>query len=326
MRERICTALAEDDELIRLNDLRKEELLSRHSDKDRERMRQRFADLMERLKSGVDASTAGKGDEEGGRPPGGTKAREPLGPLPTRDAPTFLRIGNVTRPIPVRLDRQALIRLESDAPDGYLTSHIHAKLAVVCEPAGALVLSSRSDFHGGRARLAVRPGDGAKPQEGSIRVFLFTPDEHTYADESRFLLENPPEQATAGEKRKAHVKVPEPIPVFQPDWPRFGWDESNVAEAREDKEGGKIYVNADNRHLAKLLRGGGYQEKGISRMRNNFVLYVAFYAWARHAQVSAEYEHLSGREFEDYQNGELDRVAQTVIHSIAAGARLADED
>ncbi len=326
MRERICTALAEDDELIRLNDLRKEELLSRHSDKDRERMRQRFADLMERLKSGVDASTGGKGDEEGGRPRGGTKTREPLGPLPTQDAPTFLRIGNVTRPIPVRLDRQALIRLESDAPDGYLTSHIHAKLAVVCEPAGALVLSSRSDFHGGRARLAVRPGDGAKPQEGSIRVFLFTPDEHTYADESRFLLENPPEQATAGEKRKAHVKVPEPIPVFQPDWPRFGWDESSVAEAREDKEGGKIYVNADNRHLAKLLRGGGYQEKGIARMRNNFVLYVAFYAWARHAQVSAEYEHLSGREFEDYQNGELDRVAQTVIHSIAAGARLADED
>jgi hypothetical protein len=58
MRERICAALAEDDELIRLNDVRKEELLSRHSDKDRERMRQRFAQLMERLKPGVDASTA----------------------------------------------------------------------------------------------------------------------------------------------------------------------------------------------------------------------------------------------------------------------------
>ena len=77
MRERICAALAEDDELIRLNDVRKEELLSRHSDKDRERMRQRFAQLMERLKPGVDASTGGRGEAEGGRPPSGTRSREP---------------------------------------------------------------------------------------------------------------------------------------------------------------------------------------------------------------------------------------------------------
>jgi hypothetical protein len=73
MRERICAALSEDDELIRLNELRKEELLSRHSDKERERMRQRFAELMERLKPGVDANTGASGKEEGGRPPSGTR-------------------------------------------------------------------------------------------------------------------------------------------------------------------------------------------------------------------------------------------------------------
>jgi hypothetical protein len=326
MRERICAALAEDDELIRLNELRKEELLSRHSDRDRERMRQRFAQLMERLRPGVDATTSGKGEEEGGRPPGGTRTRDPLEPLPTRDEPTFLRIANAKRPIPVRLDRQALIRLESDAPDGYLTSRIHAKLTMACHPPGLLALESKSDFHGGRARLTIRPAEGATVQEGTISAFLFTPDDRALSDEVAFRLESPPEHPTAGAKSTTRVKVPEPIPVFKGEWPSFGWDESSVADAREDKDGGKIYVNADNRHLERLLRGGGYQEKGIARMRNNFVLYVAFYTWARHVETKGQDVALHGKDFEDYKSGELDRVAQTVIHSIAAGARLADEE
>lgn len=325
MRERICAALAEDEELIRLNDVRKEELLSRHSEKDRERMRQRFAQLMERLKPGVDATMGGKGEREGGRPPSGTRSRKPLEPLPTRDEPTFLRIANTKRPIPVRLDRQALVRLESDAPDGYLTSRIHANLTLACHPPGVLILQSKSDFHGGRARLTIRPAEGAKAQEGTITIFLFTPDDKALSDGVAFRLEPPPEHPTAGEKSKTRVKVPEPIPVYKDQWPNFGWDESSVAEAREDKEGGKVYVNVDNRHLVRLLRGGGYQERGITRMRNNFVLYVAFYAWARHSETKGQEGALQGKEFEDYQAAELDRVAQTVIHSIAAGARLADE-
>ncbi len=114
--------------------------------------------------------------------------------------------------------------------------------------------------------------------------------------------------------------------MFREEWPQFGWDEGSVAEAREDQEGGKIYVNADNRHLARLLRGGGYQEKGLARMRNNFVLYVAFYTWARHAGMRGRDVGLEGKDFEDYQAAEFDRLAQTVIHSIAAAARLEDEE
>jgi hypothetical protein len=116
MRESICAALAEDDDLVRLNDVRQEELLSRHSEKDRERMRQRFAQLMERLPPGIDAATPGKGGDVGGRPPTGSRSRDPLQPLPTKEEPTFVRIANANRPVAVRLDRHVLIRLESDAP------------------------------------------------------------------------------------------------------------------------------------------------------------------------------------------------------------------
>jgi hypothetical protein len=327
MRERICAALADDDELVRLNDQRKEQLLSRHLDKDRERMRQRFAQLMERLKPGTDAVSSGKGQESGGRPHTGPRSRERLEPLPTREEPTFVRIANVKVPIPVRLDRHALIRLESDAADSYLTSHIHAKLTMVCQPEGLLAVESRSDFRGGRARLTVHPTEKAKADlEGSITIFLFTPDDKVLSDSAKFRIEAAKDHETQGPKGKSEVKVPEPIPVARDEWPRFGWDESSVAEVREDQEGGKIYVNIDNHHLARLLRGGGYQEKGIARMRNNFVLYVAFYAWARHSAMKGKEVGLEGKDFEDYQAAEMERVAQTVIHSIAASARIADED
>jgi hypothetical protein len=327
MRERICSALAEDEELIRLNDTRKEELLSKHSDKDRERMRQRFAQLMERLKSGVDAKVPGKGKDPGGRPPSGNRDRAPLVPLETKDEPTFIRIANKAARLQIRTDRHALIRLESDAPDGYLTSRIHAKLTMGSTPAGLITLESRSDFRGGRARMTVRAIETAKAgEEGTITVFLFTPDDRAFSDETKFKLEAPRDAPTSGKDSRAEVKVPEPVPVFQAEWPDYGWDASSVADAREDKDGGKIFVNADNRHIVKLLRTGGYQEKGLARMRNNFVLYVAYYAWLRHTEMKGRDVGLHGKDFEEYQGEELDRVAQTVIQSIAAGSRLADED
>jgi hypothetical protein len=327
MREALCDALAADEELRRLNDLRKEQLLSRHSEKDRERMRQRFAQLMERLPSGLDATSSSKGEEEGGRGASGSRGREPLHPLPTRDVPSFIRIANSPSPLPIRIDRHALIRLESDAPDSYLLRHIHAKLTLACDPEGLVILESKSDFRGGRARLTVRPTETAKAgSEGKLTVFLFTPEDQTLSDSVSFRIEPPRPQPTAGDTERSKVKVPEPIPVFKDEWHSYGWNEANVAEVREDAEGGKIYVNADNQHLARLLRVGGYQEKGIARMRNNFVLYVAFYAWAQHASLRGKEVGLEGQTFEEYQAGELDRAAQTVIHSIAAGARLADEE
>lgn len=327
MREAISVALSEDDELLRLNELRKEEMLSRYSDKDRQRMRQRFADLMERLQAGVDAKSTGGGEGGRGRPPKGPRSRERLRPLPTKTQPTFIRIANVESPISIRKDRHAVIRLESDAPDSYLSRHIHAKLSIASHPSGIVLLENKSDFRGGRARLALRPEEKAKPgQDGTLTVFLFTPDEKTFSDVAKFRIEAAKTHPSEGDRTRKEVKVPEPVPVNQPDWHIYGWDESSVSEVREDHEGGKIFVNMDNRHLTRLLRSGGYQETGLARMRNNFLLYVAFYAWARHSALRGKELALEGKPFEDYQQAELDRLAQTVVHSIAAGSRLADEE
>jgi hypothetical protein len=55
LREHVCQALAEDETLVRINDERKERILARHTEKDRDVLRQRFAQLMERYQAGTDA-------------------------------------------------------------------------------------------------------------------------------------------------------------------------------------------------------------------------------------------------------------------------------
>ena len=128
IRERIATVLGEDEDLDRLNRERKEQLLAKHSEADRAKMQERFAKLMERFKAGVDVRAGGKGTRNEGREETSNGGRAKLPPLKTRDEPTFIRVANTQKPIPIRLDRHALIRLESDAPDGYLTSHPHARI------------------------------------------------------------------------------------------------------------------------------------------------------------------------------------------------------
>jgi hypothetical protein len=327
MRESICSALSEDEDLIRLNEQRREKILARHSESEAQKMRERFARLMERFKAGIDVKAKGKGGTQTGRREKPSGPRIPLKPLPTKDEPTFIKIANTQKPVVVRLDRHALLRLESDAPDGYLSSHVHAKLTLACQPEGLLTLESRSDFLGGRSRMLIRPTEKAKSGDtGSATVFLFTPSEKTFSSIVTFKLDKPEEQQTSGTSGKAKIQVPDPIPVHKDEWADFDWDETDVSEVKEDEKGTKIFVNMDNRHLIKLLQGGGYQETGVKRMQNAFLLYVAFYSWARHAALVGEEIGLEGKEFEEYQASELDRVAQTVVHSISAAGRLEEED
>ena len=51
-----------------------------------------------------------------------------------------------------------------------------------------------------------------------------------------------------------------------------------------------------------------------------------FYAWAQHQGELQTPTNLDGKEFEDYQARELDRVAQTVVHSISSASRTEDEE
>ncbi len=327
MREAICAALAEDEELVRLDRDRKERLLAKHSEAEQAKMRERFARLMERFKAGADLFAKGKGTSTAGRKPSSPGSREPLAPLKTADEPSFIKIANTQKPMPLRLDRHGLIRLESDAPDGYLGKHVHAKLTLAGDPDGVVTMESRSDFVGGRARMTVRPSSTAKDGDtGTLTVFLFTPDEKQFTSKIGFKIEKPQEQPASGSSTRGKVQVPDPIPVYKDEWPKHGWDANSVAGVADDGTDTKIFVNMDNRHLTRLLQSGSYQEVGVKRMRNSFLLYTAFYAWAQHQGEIQTPSKLDGKDFEDYQARELDRVAQTVVHSISSASRTEDEE
>src|SRR5207248_2564736 len=110
LKESIASSLASDETLDRLNEERKERILSKQSDSERNQMRDRFARLMEKFKAGIDANAKAKGGKDSGRAPSkGSTSREPLERLPTRDKPTFIRIANTLKPIPVRRERHTLV-------------------------------------------------------------------------------------------------------------------------------------------------------------------------------------------------------------------------
>ena len=140
MREQISTALSQDEDLIRLNEARKEELLSKHSEQEQSKMQERFARLMERFSAGIDVIARGKGGTDKSRKTSEPVSRTPLAPLPTKDRPTYITIANTQKPILMRPERHAVLRLESDAPDGYITAHVHAQLLMVCDPDGVVGL------------------------------------------------------------------------------------------------------------------------------------------------------------------------------------------
>jgi hypothetical protein len=328
MRDSICTTLAEDENLIRLNEERKEQLLSRYTERDKEKLRERFAQLMERFKVGSDADVGGKGTKENSAPKsGGTSSREPLKPLPTKDVPTFIKIANAQKPVPIRIDRHALLRIESNALDGYLKNHIHSRIFIVPEPKGLIHLDSRSDFRGGRARLTIRVSEDAKPgSTGTVTVVLLTHKETDLQDSINFKVELPPEPKSTGPKGKTGIKVPEPIPIYKEKWARLNWDEKSVAQVNEEQDETQIFVNMDNHHISKLTHSNHYGERGVKRMENGFLLYCAFYSWLQHVQQESLAIEISGEDYEKYKAAELDRVAQTVVHSISSDAKVADNE
>ncbi len=233
---------------------------------------------------------------------------------------------NTQKPIPVRLDRHALIRLESDAPDGYLVGHVHARITISSEPDGLVLMDSRTDFRGGRARMTIRASDEAKPgRNATVTIFLLTAKNKTLNTKATLRFEAPEEADTSGKGERSKLKVPAPIAVYKAEWATHGWNEESVARVDDDGRETLVFVNMDNQHFTKFLRTSSYQETGVNRMKNNFLLYVAFYSWMKHMMDVREEGKLEGEDFEHYESAELDRVAQTVIHSISAASRSEDE-
>jgi hypothetical protein len=318
----VADALAEDEGLRACNAQRRQRLLAQRSAADQQRLRRRFATLLEKFRPGEEPAArnrAGAGTAEAAAS-GGAGDGAAQEPLRTLEHPTFVRIVHGEEPLELARERGTRVTLECDAPDGYLTRHAEARLVVVAAPFEAVEFVRVSDVRAGRMRAVVR-AVGALDACGMLTARLTDATGTVLDDAAAFRIVAPPPPQPASTNGAARVRVPEIYEVYRAEWAQHGFEGRSVANVAESSDEYSIWVNMDNVHLQRLLAGIPYQETGLARMKTAFLVQVAFYAFLLH-QSRERNGGLDPEALERYQSDELDRLAQTVISSIASVERL----
>ncbi|MBC5821303.1 MAG: hypothetical protein GIX01_04870, partial [Candidatus Eremiobacteraeota bacterium] len=317
-------ALLDDPALQAANTARRRRLLERQSATDQKRLRRRFMELLEKFHPGADpgaaASRNGKSESATASLSDGGDSAPDVEPLATQAHPTFVRIAGHVRPLQLSRGRNALIRLESDAPDAYCALHAQARLVLVADPLASLEVLRVSDFRGGRARVTVRPVAEIGTL-GTAAIRLTDAEGTVHVDAAEFTIVEPPPPTPAEADGRKGMRLPQVYEVYRSGWERLGFDETSVSSVTESRDDYSIWINMENRHLHRLLSSVDYQEHGLVRMRASYLVQVAFYAFLMH-DASPNFVQIDGAELDAYQRAELDRVARTVITSIASVERI----
>jgi hypothetical protein len=319
----IVDALGDDPQLQAANTRRRLQLLERQQKSDYTKLRRRFAELIEKFAPGDEAAAkrgAGNGavTAAGGASESGPDAAG--NPLPTLAHPTFLRIARGDEPLALRRSRRSIVRVESDAPDGYLSLHENARLVVVDPTLTSIAFVRASDFRGGRARLTVRTALPAGSC-GELAVRLADAEGRVFADTAPYAVVDPPAPEPAADDGKSRLRVPNIYEVYSADWLRHEFTDASVGRAYESTDDYSIAVNMDNRHVRRLLTTIDYQAAGITRVRSSYLVQTAFYLFLQHEGRRHD-PAIDDAALEAYQQRELDRVAQTIVSSIAAVERI----
>jgi hypothetical protein len=324
--EAIVEALGDDPQLQAANTRRRLRVLENQQKTDYKKLRRRFAELIEKFRPGEEAAAQRSDTGRNGSvaAAGGSSDTEtvdvPPVPLPTLAHPTFLRIKRGDGPLRLRRARRSAIVVESDAPNGYLAVHENARLVLVDPTLNSVRFLRTSDFRGGRARLSVRT-DLPLESTGTIGARLTDATGSVFADDAPYLVVEPPPPESAADNGASRVRVPEIYEIYAADWARFAFTEASVAQAEESVDDYSLFVNMDNRHLRRLLTTTDYQAAGIARIKSSYLVQVAFYTFLLH-EGRASNAGIDDGLLEGYQQRELDRVAQTVVTSIAAVERI----
>jgi hypothetical protein len=325
--EAIVEALGDDPQLQAANTRRRLRLLEKQQKTDYKKLRRRFAELIEKFRPGEEAAaqrnaagTNGSVAAAGGSADAQGVDDVPLEPLPTLAHPTFLRIKRSDGPLRLRRARRTALVVESDAPNGYLAVHENARLVLVDPTLTSVRFLRTSDFRAGRARLSVRT-DLPIESTGTIGARLTDATGSVFADEAPYLVIEPLAPQSAADDGASRVRVPEIYEIYAADWPRFAFTDASVAQAEESVDDYSLFVNMDNRHLRRLLTTTDYQAAGIARIKSSYLVQVAFYTFLLH-EGRASNVGIDDGLLEGYQQRELDRVAQTVVTSIAAVERI----
>src|SRR3990172_4020049 len=177
---------------------------------------------------------------------------EELAGLVLQEVPTFLRITNARDPIGVEKGGNALIRLETDAKDGYLADTwgehfrcLHTK--------GMTSRKSESNLRKGKVSYFVLCPSAIRVGTREILRFELDRPGMSPLVAERAVECVPPHDR---KKEKSRKQLPEPniVPVSEsenrPVWNQFSWNDRSVGRVITEEDPG-IYVSVDNKHLKR---------------------------------------------------------------------------
>ena len=284
------------EELSDLDQEREISLLTQGVTRAKEALRRKLAEMINRIRPGTFDLTGGK---EKGRSimRKRKRHRKQYPPLPTKDFPTFIRIGNTNIPIRFSSNRTTWIGLESDAPDGFLSKHATSIRLSRDAPKLCKITSRHRDFKGGRLSLGVTlSGDHPANTQFKLGLELPVPKEgkNVTFDDWKQAIVTVPKQG--GGDKKVPLDIPEIIEVNCQSsfWKTEAWTEDNVAEVREKEGHMIIYISRENKWLVGAVTNSAYAIATKERLMMKYILHMAFYAYLQHEGIENIEEATSG--------------------------------
>jgi hypothetical protein len=208
--------------------------------------------------------------------------------LPTKDFPTFIRIGNTKIPIRFGAGWTTWIGLESDAPDDFLEK-FGAKISLAKDATQLCkVASMHRDFKSGRLSLGVTV-NGDPPVNTQfkfgIELSVGQGEKVLRLDDWKHAIVAAPYQG--GGEKKVALDVPGIILVDSTSsfWTSSGWTQDNVAEVKEKESHITIYISTENKWLVGTLTSAKYTIAAKEKLKTKYILNIAAFAYFQHEGI-----------------------------------------
>jgi hypothetical protein len=232
------------------------------------------------------------------------------------ETPTCLRVVNKRTPIPVEKGGNGLVRLETDAMDGYWEDEWNSRFRALHK---SQIMSKRScsRLRNGKISYHVHcPSAVSVGTKESIRFELDLKEGGTLVAECTLECVPPFER----KKEEGKKKLPEPkiTCVKKEDsqlWGQFGWDDDSVGRVMIAPQGGEsgIYVSLDNRHIRKAVTSRRFEAEVTKAVEDRYAAGIAYYLLLREADHRKKKENGASEDTEMLDNSpELTRLARTL--------------
>ena len=318
-------------ELKELNQRREETYESQEFNKDREDMRTKLAEMINRILPGhtmVKGGSKGEGDKKPGAA-SGTRMTEPDDVVPpleyvaTKDFPTFIKIKNKSDPLVFRKNKLTRVDISTDAPNRFLTkTGSHFALPEEIQKYLGIAFIQK-DIEYNRIFLTLRLKEDVPTNtsfEFIIQLIALTSSAEKVVLEDRrdAIVAEPILKGETDVRVQTNAPYIEAVARNDPYFVDHGWNEDSVADVKKDPDKTTIYVSIENKWLAGALRKGKYSEVRKKAIQNRYVLLTAFYAYLNDFYAEKLQSEDTKQLYESVVPGILEIGSRTILTSLTS--------